>query len=85
MSDALSIAVGGLNKSLLSVTQRASTVVNSSLTINSDEKNSAVTAEAPDMTGALVGLKTDEITYAANAKVIRVVQNLNKRLLDTIA
>lgn len=88
MSDALGIAVGGLNKSLASVTQRTANVVNASLTINSSPEKSTVPTEngdATDLTTNLVGIKVDSVTYAANAKVISIAQKMQKTLLDTIA
>jgi len=74
MSDALSIAVNGLNSSSLRSVKAASSIVNASSTgANSDP------------TASLVGLTEDKTSYAANAKVIRAVAEDNKSLIDILA
>ena len=69
MSDALSIAVNGLNNAVSRVTQSASNIVNASST-------------GKNLDSDLVDLKTDSTNYAANAAVIKAVEKDNKALLD---
>jgi hypothetical protein len=74
MSDALNIAVNGLNNTSLQIAKTASSIVNAS----SSSGNSA-------LAGNLVALATEKTSYEAEAKVAGVVQKTNQALLDIFA
>ncbi|MGB9152581.1 MAG: flagellar basal body rod C-terminal domain-containing protein [Alphaproteobacteria bacterium] len=69
MSNALSIAVNGLNSAASLAVKSATNIVNSSSTGN-------------NVDGALVTLSSASTDYAANAAVIKTVDKMNKALLD---
>jgi flagellar basal body rod protein FlgC len=69
MSDALSVAVNGLNASVSRATQFAGNIVKASST-------------GKNLDGSLVGIKTESVDYAANATVIKTEEKLQKALLD---
>jgi flagellar basal body rod protein FlgG len=74
MSDALSIATNGLNFTASRIAKDASSIVNASSTGSNG-----------DLTTPLVDLAVQKTNYAANAKVIRVVEENNKTLLNILA
>jgi hypothetical protein len=74
MSDALNIAVNGLNASTARVANAASSIVNASST-GSDG----------DITAGLVAIAKEKTVYAAEAKVVKIVAENNKALLDILA
>ncbi len=69
MSNALSIAVSGINSAVAQAAQSANIIVNASSTGGSVD-------------GALVNLKVASVDVAANAAVIRTADKMNKALLD---
>ena len=74
MSDALNIAVLGLNNSASRIAKAASSIANASLTGSSG-----------NLSDGLVQIAEQKTDYAANAKVIRVEQETSKALLDILA
>ncbi len=74
MSDTLNIAVNGLNSSASRITKAASSIVNASST-----------GAKTDLSTSLINITEAKTNYAAEAKVIRVVEDNNKRLLDILA
>jgi flagellar hook protein FlgE len=69
MSDALSIAVNGLNQAVSHATQSAGNIANASLT-------------GTNVDGDLVNLSVAKTDYAANATVIKTEEKMQKALLD---
>lgn len=69
MSNALSIAVNGMNQSVARATQSASSIANASLT-------------GKNVDADLVNLSIESTNYAANAKVIEADAKMQKALLD---
>ena len=74
MSDALNLAVNGLNTSAFQIAKATSSIVNASST-GSDG----------DLTKPLTDIAVNKINYEADAKVIRVVSEDNKTLLNILA
>lgn len=75
MLDALSTAVGGLNRSIGVIANATSNIVNASSTgklPNTDLSASAVTIQAA------------KVSYGANAQVIKTQQPMDKALLNMI-
>jgi hypothetical protein len=71
MSNALSIAVNGVNSAISSALKSTTTIVNGSST-------------GQNVDGALVNLQAASKDVAANAAVIRTVQKTQKALLDIL-
>ena len=74
MSDALNIALNGLNKTSFQIAKTTSSIVNASSTGSSG-----------DLSPNLVNLTQEKNNYAIEAKVIRAVQETNKSLVDILA
>jgi flagellar basal body rod protein FlgC len=74
MSDALSIATNGLNATSFRVAKDASSIVNASST-GSDG----------DLSTPITDLVQQKAVYGAEAKVVKVVEENNKTLLDILA
>ncbi len=72
MSDALSIAVNGINSAVSRATQSASNIANASLT-------------GKNIDGDLINLRTTSTDVAANVAVIKTAEKNQKALLDIIA
>ena len=74
MSDALNIALNGLNNTSFQIAKTTSSIVNASSTGSSG-----------DLSTNLVNLTQEKNNYAIEAKVIRAVQETNKSLVDILA
>lgn len=109
MSDALSIAVSGMNDATLRVVNAASNIVNASSTTADGEKfvpgevssesvsvggnNLGVTSSIHprqdgsevDLAEEIVDMQMASVTYGANAAVIKTVNEMQEKLLDTLA
>ena len=72
MSDALSIAVNGINASVARTTQSVRNIVNASSTGN-------------NLDGNLVNIASDKINVAADVDVIKTVHKEQQSLLNIIA
>lgn len=73
MSDALSIALNGLNSTTAQIVKATSSIVNASST-----------GATEDLSNNLVNILQDKTSYAAEAKVIRAVDQNNKTLLNIL-
>lgn len=83
MSSILNIAVAGLNNAASRVANSASTIANAASTIvNASSTTTNSSPNDSNLTSALVAIKADSIVYSANAKVVKVVANLDKALID---
>ncbi len=98
MFSAISSALSGLNDSVSRVSNAISSIVNASSTSAAPAKTreDAVTLsdaalnardqQAPvDVTSKLLDAKLAQVTYSANAAVIKATLENDKRLLDTLA
>jgi len=74
MSDALNIAVNGLNSTGSKIAKTASSIVNASST-----------GASGNLSSDLVDLISEKTGYAADAKVVNAVQRDNKTLIDILA
>jgi hypothetical protein len=74
MSDTLNIATNALSFTASRIAKDASSIVNASSTGSNG-----------DLIGPLVDLAIQKTNFAADAKVIRVVAENNKTLLDILA
>ena len=74
MSDTLNVAVNALTASSAKIAKATSSIVNASSTGSSG-----------DLTTPIVDIIREKTQYAAEAKVIRVVDENNKKLLDILA
>lgn len=74
MSDTLTIAVNGLNSAATKIAKATASIVNASST-----------GSTGDLATPLTDIAKGKTTYAAEAKVIRAVEQNNKSLLDILA
>ena len=72
MSEALSIAVGGINQAISRAAQAANTIATASST-------------GQNVDGALVAVKSASVDVATNAAVIKTEHKMQKALLDILA
>ena len=74
MSDTLNIAVNGMNASAARIAKAASSIVNASSTGSNG-----------DLATPLTDIAKEKTVFAADAKVVKVVAENHKALLDILA